>query len=90
MSACDQPVPGAHHGRSWQTEHAGCITCSDEALPLRVQAIDAERGLALCEHADGARSSVETALVDPVAVGDVLLVHAGTAIAHAAAPEARA
>jgi hydrogenase maturation factor len=75
MSACDR--------------HAGCITCSDEALPLRVQAIDSERGLALCEHADGARSSVETALVDPVAVGDVLLVHAGTALAHAA-PEARA
>ncbi|MCW2952880.1 MAG: hypothetical protein JWQ48_2050 [Conexibacter sp.] len=90
MSACDQPVPGEHHGRSWQTAHAGCITCSDEALPLRVAVVDAERGLALCEHADGTRASVEIALVEPVAVGDVLLVHAGTAIAHAAQSGARA
>jgi hydrogenase maturation factor len=29
------------------------------------------------------RSSVEIALVQPVSDGDVLLVHAGTAIAHA-------
>jgi len=43
--------------------------------------IDEARGLALCEGSDGARSSVEIALVEPVAVGDTLLVHAGTAIA---------
>ena len=29
---------------------------------------------------DGAHATVETALVDPVAVGDTLLVHAGTAL----------
>jgi hydrogenase assembly chaperone HypC/HupF len=62
-----------------------CITCGDEALPMRVRRIDAERGLALCEDDAGARSSVETALVEPVEVGDVLLVHAGTAIARGAA-----
>jgi hydrogenase maturation factor len=61
-----------------------CITCGDEALPMRVRGIDAERGLALCEDADGRRSSVEIALVDGVTVGDELLVHAGTAIARAA------
>ena len=33
-----------------------------------------------------ASSSVETALVEPVAEGDVLLVHAGTAIARGATP----
>lgn len=58
-----------------------CITCSDEAVPMRVREVDADRGLALCEDAAGARSSVEIALVEPVAVGDTLLVHAGTAIA---------
>jgi hydrogenase maturation factor len=58
-----------------------CVTCSDEALPMTIRAIDAERGLALCEGADGGRSSVEIALVEPVAIGDTLLVHAGTAIA---------
>ena len=61
-----------------------CITCSDEALPMRVEGVDQERGLALCEDAGGRRSSVEIALVDGVAVGDELLVHAGTAIARAA------
>ena len=58
-----------------------CITCSDEALPMTVCRVDADRGLALCEDAAGTRSSVEIALVEPVAVGDRLLVHAGTAIA---------
>ena len=33
-------------------------------------------------------STVEIALVQPVAEGDVLLVHAGTAIAHADSEEA--
>ncbi len=57
-----------------------CITCGDDGVPMRVLRIDATRGLALCADAGGARSTVETALVDPVAVGDTLLVHAGTAL----------
>jgi hydrogenase expression/formation protein HypC len=60
-------------------EH-GCITCGDEALPMRVVRIDAARALALCEDGEGRRESVEIALVDPVAEGDRLLVHAGTAL----------
>ena len=55
-------------------------SCSDEGRPLTVVAADAERGLALCEDADGARSSVEIALVDGARSGAVLLVHAGTAL----------
>jgi hydrogenase maturation factor len=58
-----------------------CITCGDVAVPLRVLEIDERRELALCEAADGRRETVEVALVAPVAVGDELLVHAGTAIA---------
>ena len=42
------------------------------------------RDLALCEADDGRRETVEIALVAPVSEGDRLLVHAGTAIAHAA------
>jgi len=57
-----------------------CITCSDEGTPMTVVRIDAERALALCESEDGARASVEIALVEPVADGDRLLVHAGTAL----------
>ena len=61
----------------------GCITCGDEAIRMKVVRIDADRELALCAGVEGGeRSSVEIALVQPVAEGDVLLVHAGTAIAR--------
>jgi hydrogenase maturation factor len=61
-----------------------CITCGDTAVPLCVLEVDEARELALCAADDGAHETVETALVAPVARGDVLLVHAGTAIARAA------
>jgi hydrogenase maturation factor len=61
-----------------------CITCSDEAVALRVVRIDADRELALCESESGERSTVEIALVQPLSVDDVVLVHAGTAIGRAA------
>jgi len=58
-----------------------CVTCADEGVAMRVVAVDDARGLALCETADGrTRESVEIALVDAVARGDALLVHAGTAL----------
>ena len=60
----------------------GCITCGDVALPLTVVRLDEGRGLALCADDDGKSETVETDLVAPVAVGDRLLVHAGTAIAR--------
>ena len=59
-----------------------CITCGDDGVPMRVVRIDERRGLALCAHEDGSSETVETALVDPVAPGDTLLVHAGTALAR--------
>jgi len=61
---------GSHH----------CITCGDDGVPMTVVRVDLDRGLALCADEDGARASVETALVAPVAPGDMLLVHAGTAL----------
>jgi hypothetical protein len=74
VSGVSQYVCDAHH----------CITCGDDGDPMTVVALDAGRGLALCAGEDGRRMSIETALVDPVELGDVLLVHAGTAIAHGA------
>ncbi|GAC1437097.1 MAG: hypothetical protein NVSMB51_10040 [Solirubrobacteraceae bacterium] len=68
-----------------ESEH--CITCGDDATPMTVLRVDLDRRLALCDDGAGARSSVETALVDPVAVGERLLVHAGTAIARLARGE---
>jgi hydrogenase maturation factor len=62
----------------------GCITCGDEAISMQVLRVDRARGLALCCDPQGARCSVETALVAPVAPGETLLVHAGTALGRAA------
>jgi len=66
------------------SEH--CITCGDDGVPMTVLAVDLDRGLALCAHVDGRRETVETALVAPVALGDVLLVHAGTALTRLLEP----
>ena len=63
-----------------------CITCGDDGDPMTVVQVDADRGLALCADGGGARHTIETALVEPVAPGDRILVHAGTAIA-ALAPQ---
>ena len=59
-----------------------CITCGDDGVLMQVVRIDDARGLALCAHEDGSRETVETALVEAVAPGDILLVHAGTALAR--------
>ncbi len=65
------PVCGSTH----------CITCGDDGVPMVVVAVDEDRCLALCADEADHRESVEIALVAPVAPGDQLLVHAGTAIA---------
>jgi hydrogenase maturation factor len=57
-----------------------CITCGDIAVEMTVLRVDETRELALCESPDGARETVEIALVAPVSPADRLLVHAGTAI----------
>jgi hydrogenase maturation factor len=63
----------------------GCITCGDEALPMRVLEVDGERGLALCCAQAGEPARVEIGLVEPVTAGELLLVHAGTALGRAGA-----
>ena len=56
-------------------DDAHCITCADEALPMRVVDVH-DDGTAVCEGG----VEVMTDLVAPVAPGDTLLVHAGTAL----------
>jgi hydrogenase maturation factor len=58
-----------------------CVTCGDDGVLMKVVRVDSARMLALCEDDGGTRRSVEIALVEPVAPGDTVLVHAGTAIA---------
>jgi hydrogenase maturation factor len=48
---------------------------------MTVVCVDEPRALALCEDAAGAHTTVEVALVPPLAPGDAVLVHAGVAIA---------
>lgn len=57
-----------------------CITCSDEGIPMRVETLDADAGLAVCVDDAGHRADVLIALVPEVRPGDRLLVHAGTAL----------
>ena len=54
---------------------------------MQVKRIDDKRGLALCEGEDGARNTVEIGLVEPVAAGDTLLVHAGVALVKLDSPQ---
>jgi hydrogenase maturation factor len=56
----------------------GCITCGDIAVTLTV--IDVRGADALCLDNEGRTEEVATELVDGVAVGDQLLVHAGVAL----------
>jgi hydrogenase expression/formation protein HypC len=63
----------------------GCITCGDVAVELKVVSVDDARGLAVCADEFGASTEVDVLLVAPVQAGEQLLVHAGTAIARAAA-----
>jgi hydrogenase maturation factor len=58
-----------------------CITCSDEALHVRVLSIDQENGVALVA-VDDASEEIDVTLVDHVEAGDILLVHGGVAIAR--------
>jgi hydrogenase expression/formation protein HypC len=56
-----------------------CITCSDTAVPVTVLELRAGE-LALVDTGAGPREEVSIALVE-AGVGDVVLVHAGEAIA---------
>ena len=56
-----------------------CITCSDEAMPVRVLRVDQESGLALVAVQE-ATEEIDITLVDSVSPGDLLLVHGGVAI----------
>ena len=59
-----------------------CITCGDDGVPMsRHCASRRATRLALCADDDGSKkSTVEIALVEPVALDDRVLVHAGVAL----------
>jgi len=60
-----------------------CITCSDEAVRVRVLSVDQEAAMAKVELAEGsATEEVDISLVDAVSPGDLLLSHGGVALAR--------
>ena len=70
-------------------EEGHCITCSDEAVSVRVLRIDQEGGVALVSVKDATKDAtkdvteeVDISLVDDVVAGDTLLVHGGVAISR--------
>jgi hydrogenase maturation factor len=64
-----------------------CITCSDEGIEMTV--VEMTQCGAQCRDPAGIDQRVEVDLVEPVAIGEVLLVHAGVAIANLGALGAR-
>jgi hydrogenase maturation factor len=59
---------------------AHCITCSDEGIEMTV--VQMTQCGAQCRDPEGIDQRVEVELVEPVSIGEVLLVHAGVAIAN--------
>jgi hypothetical protein len=64
-----------------------CVTCSDEGRLGEVLTVSAD-GMAAVRTANGVET-VATTLVDPVVPGELVLVHAGTAISRVHEEEAR-
>jgi len=53
---------------------------------MRVLRIDEASGLAVCDDGAGSHRTIEIGLVEPVATGDSVLVHADVALANLGAP----
>ncbi|GCE21167.1 HypC/HybG/HupF family hydrogenase formation chaperone [Dictyobacter kobayashii] len=62
-------------------EDGGCITCSDQAISVKVLRINHEAGLALVTAGEETEE-IDITLVEEVTPGDMLLAHGGVAIAH--------
>ncbi len=58
-----------------------CITCSDEAVSVKVLQVDQGAGVALVAVEDKTEE-IDISLVEGVAPGDLLLAHGGVAIGH--------
>ena len=56
-----------------------CVTCSDEGRPAEVMVVDGDE--AVVRTAEG-RERIDTSIIDPPRPGDLLLVHAGSAITN--------
>ena len=77
------PFRGAQPACESGSSH--CVTCGDDGILMRVLRVDRTSCLAFCVESKGEpRGGEEVAidLVEPVARGQTLLVHAGVALAN--------
>lgn len=58
-----------------------CLTCADEALPVKVMSIDEETGLAEATMGE-TTTEIDISLVGDVKPGEWVLIHGGVAIAR--------
>ncbi|MEO6458263.1 MAG: HypC/HybG/HupF family hydrogenase formation chaperone, partial [Chloroflexia bacterium] len=65
---------------AWQDADFHCITCSDEAVSVRVISVDQATALAQVAVGDSS-GEVDVSLIDSVNPGDILLAHGGVALA---------
>jgi hydrogenase maturation factor len=65
-------------GGACRVDEEHCITCGDEGIPMRVTEL--REATAVCTDERGTVHSVAVDLIDEVAVGARVLVHAGVAI----------
>ena len=72
------PTQAALAEAACRVDDEGCITCGDVALPLTV--VEVLGSDARCRDDAGREELVAIDLVGEVAVGDLLLVHAGVAL----------
>ncbi len=57
-----------------------CVTCSDEGVSMRIVSLS-EEGAVCVDEGGSTHERIAVELVEPVAPGDRILVHAGVAIA---------
>jgi hydrogenase maturation factor len=65
-------------GASCEAGTGHCITCGDEGIAMRV--LELQSAAALCVDEEGEIHSIAIDLLDDVAAGTTVLVHAGVAI----------
>ena len=83
MTASGQRAGSAAGGAPPPTHRdVACVTCADALTRMRVLEADGAGANALCVDDKQRRRSVDTALVGDVSPGEVLLVHAGTALSR--------
>ncbi|GCE08421.1 HypC/HybG/HupF family hydrogenase formation chaperone [Dictyobacter aurantiacus] len=70
-------------------EERHCLTCSDEAIKVRVVAVKPEAGTATVAVDLLNIEEVDISLLERVRPGDLLLVHAGVALERCSAEEER-